>query len=153
MNNQKELLREMLIQNMITNSYTLDRITNENKRYRLNIETASIGFILRHIGETMNLFGYFFGIPSDIQNTTMGQQDSGKDYEIETSKAYIDLGYKMLENLIANSKEEDWFLTVDTPFFGTVSRMRLFSHILFHNAHHTGQISLALTKGQLITTD
>ncbi|MFN3850625.1 MAG: DinB family protein [Spirosomataceae bacterium] len=148
MNNQKELLQEMLVQNMTTNSYALDKVTDENKAYKLNTETASIGFIYRHIGETMNLFGYFLGVPSNIQNTTMGQQDTGQDFEIETSKLYIDMGYKMLENLIKNSKDEDWFLTTDTPFFGTVSRMRLFSHILFHNSHHAGQISLTLSKGR-----
>lgn len=148
MNSQKELLREMLLQNKITNSYALDRVTSENKGYKLNTETASIGFIYRHIGETMNLFGYFLGIPSDIQNTTIGQQDTGQEFDIETSKSYIDAGYKMLENLINNSKDEDWFLTTDTPFFGTVSRMRLFSHILFHNSHHAGQISLTLSRGQ-----
>jgi uncharacterized damage-inducible protein DinB len=153
MNTQKELLREMLVQNKITNSYALDSITNENKRYKLNGEAASVGFIYRHIGETMNLFGYFLGIPSDIQNTTMGQQDTGNDYAIETSKLYIDSGYKMLENVIENSTDEDWLLTIDTPFFGTVSRMRLFSHVLFHNAHHAGQISLTLSKGKLFTTD
>lgn len=148
MNSQKELLREMLLQNKITNSYALDKVTSENKGYKLNTETASIGFIYRHIGETMNLFGYFLGIPSDIQNTTIGQQDTGQEFDIETSKSYIDAGYKMLENLINNSKDEDWFLTTDTPFFGTVSRMRLFSHILFHNSHHAGQISLTLSRGQ-----
>jgi uncharacterized damage-inducible protein DinB len=153
MNNQKELLQEMLVQNMITNSYALDRVTNENKRYRLNSETASVGFIYRHIGETMNLFGYFLGVPSDIQNTTMGQQDTGQDFEIETSKLYIDMGYKMLENLIKNSKEGDWCLTTETPFFGTVSRMRLFSHVLFHNSHHAGQISLTLSRGRAFTTE
>ncbi len=143
----------MLVQNMTTNSYALDRVTNQNKKYKLNVETASIGFIYRHIGETMNLFGYFLGIPSDIQNTTMGQQDTGQDFEIETSKLYIDIGYKMLENLIENSKDEDWLLTTDTPFFGTVSRMRLFSHILFHNSHHAGQVSLTLSKGEVFTTE
>jgi uncharacterized damage-inducible protein DinB len=150
MNSQKELLREMLFQNMITNSYAVHRVTNENKRYKLNAETASIGFIHRHIGETMNLFGYFLGVPSDIQNTTMGQQDTGQDFEIETSKLYIDRGYKMLEDLINTSKDEDWFLTIDTPFFGTVSRMRLFSHILFHSSHHAGQISLTLSRGSFL---
>lgn len=153
MNNQRELLQEMLVQNMTTNSYALDKVTDANKAYKLNTETASIGFIYRHIGETMNLFGYFLGVPSDIQNTTMGQQDTGQDFEIETSKLYIDMGYKMLENLIKNSKDEDWFLTTDTPFFGTVSRMRLFSHILFHNSHHAGQISLTLSKGRAFTTE
>jgi uncharacterized damage-inducible protein DinB len=153
MNNQKELLREMLFQNKITNSYALDSVTNENKGDKLNTETASIGFIYRHIGETMNLLGYFLGVPSNIQNTTMGQQDLGQDYDIETSKLYIEMGYKMLENLIETSKDEDWFLTTDTPFFGTVSRMRLFSHILFHNSHHAGQISLTLSKGKAFTTE
>lgn len=153
MNNQKELLQEMLVQNMISNSYALDSVTNKNKNYRLNSETASVGFIYRHIGETMNLLGYFLGVPSDIQNTTMGQQDTGQDYEIETSKLYIDTGYKMLENLINTSKDEDWSLTTDTPFFGTISRMRLFSHILFHNSHHAGQISLTLSRGRVFTTE
>jgi uncharacterized damage-inducible protein DinB len=153
MNSQKELLREMLVQNMTTNSYAFDRVTNENKSYKLNVDTASVGFIYRHIGETMNLFGYFLGIQSDIQNTTMGQQDTGQDFEIETSKLYIDRGYKMLEDLIKTSKDEDWLLTTDTPFFGTVSRMRLFSHILFHNSHHAGQISLTLSKGQVFMTE
>ena len=101
----------------------------------------------------MNLFGYFLGVPSNIENTTMGQQDIGQDYEIETSKLYIDTGYKMLENLIETSKDEDWSLTTDTPFFGTVSRMRLFSHILFHNSHHAGQISLTLSRGRALSTE
>lgn len=153
MNTQKELLRELLFQNIVTSSYALDRVTHENKGYKLNAETASIGFIYRHIGETMNLLGYFLGVPSDIQNTTMGQQDTGQGFEIETSKLYIDMGYKMLENLIDTSKDEDWSLTTDTPFFGTVSRMRLFSHILFHNSHHIGQISLTLSKGRVFTTE
>ncbi|MFM7850558.1 MAG: DinB family protein, partial [Flammeovirgaceae bacterium] len=91
--------------------------------------------------------------PSNIQNTTMGQQDIGQEYEIETSKLYIDIGYKMLKNLIETSKDEDWALTTDTPFFGTVSRMRLFSHILFHNAHHAGQISLTLSRGRASSTE
>ena len=153
MNNQKELLREMLVQNMTTNSYAFDKVDNENKRYKMNVDTASAGFIYRHIGETMNLFGYFLGITSDIQNTTMGQRDTGQAFEIETSKLYIERGYKMLENLIKTSKDDDWLLTTDTPFFGTISRMRLFSHILFHNSHHAGQISLTLSKGQVFTTE
>lgn len=49
MRSQKELLQEMLVQNMMTNSYALDNVTNENKSYRLNAETASVGFIYRHI--------------------------------------------------------------------------------------------------------
>jgi uncharacterized damage-inducible protein DinB len=55
-------------------------------------------------------------------------------------------GYKMLKDLVERSSEENWLKPVDTPFFGTVSRIRLFSHILFHNSHHAGQISMTLAK-------
>lgn len=150
MSSPKDLLREMLVQNMATNSYAFDGINDQNKSYKLNIDTSSVGFIYRHIGETMNLFGYFLGVPSEIENTTMGQEDVGQDFEIETSKEYIERGYLMLENLIKTSKDEEWLLTTDTPFFGTISRMRLFSHILFHNSHHAGQISLTLSKGRAL---
>jgi uncharacterized damage-inducible protein DinB len=53
----------------------------------------------------------------------------------------------MLQDLAENSPEEDWLKPVDTPFFGTVSRARLFAHVLFHNSHHAGQISMTLAKG------
>jgi uncharacterized damage-inducible protein DinB len=147
-NMQKKLLQEMIAQNRITCSYALNRISNLNKSYRLTAGTASIGFIYRHIGELMNIFGQFFGVPTDIQNTTMGQIDTGQEFDIETSKFYIEKGYEMLVYLVNNSKDEEWLTTIETPFFGTITRMRLFSHVLFHNSHHTGQISLTLSKGQ-----
>jgi uncharacterized damage-inducible protein DinB len=53
----------------------------------------------------------------------------------------------MLENLVNTTPEEEWGAMIETPFFGSVSKMRLFSHILFHNAHHAGQISLTISKG------
>jgi len=36
------------------------------------------------------------------------------------------------------NSDEDWLKPVDTPFFGTVTRIRMFVHILFHNSHHAG---------------
>jgi uncharacterized damage-inducible protein DinB len=148
---QTELLNEIIVQNRLTSSYSLDKITNDNKEYRLNADAASVRFIYRHIGELMNIFGHFFGVPTGINNTTMGQSDTGQGDDIETSKQYIEKGYAMLEKLVNDTKEEDWLLAIDTPFFGTVSRIRLFSHILFHTSHHAGQISLTLSKGQLFS--
>ena len=69
---QKEVLLKILKQNQFTNQFSLDRVTEENASLRLNAKTASIGFIFRHIGETMNLFSQFFGVPTDVKNTTMG---------------------------------------------------------------------------------
>ena len=138
----------MIDQNKYTCAYSFDQVSEENKHFRLNSETASIGFIYRHIGEIMNMYGHFFGIETDIRNTTMGQQDTGTDYDLETSKSYIERGYKMLGDLTDKFSEEEWLETIDTPFFGSVSRIRLFSHVLYHNSHHAGQISLTLKRGR-----
>lgn len=147
MNSHLPLLLDMLEQNKLTCSFAFGQITQENATLRLNPNTASIEFIYRHIGETMNLFGYFFGITPTTENTTMGKSDEGIRYDISESKALIDSGFEMLKDLVKTTPDEEWGAMIETPFFGSVSKMRLFSHILFHNAHHAGQISLTLSRG------
>ena len=144
---QKDVLLEVVKQNQFTSHFSFDRVTEENANLRLNDKTASIGFIYRHIGETINLFGQFFGIPTDVKNTTIGQIDTGEHYDVSYSRELIERGYQMLRDLVETSTEEDWLKPVDTPFFGTVSKARLFAHVLFHNSHHAGQISMTLSKG------
>ena len=144
---QKEVLFEILKQNQFTSHFSFDRVAEENAALRLNDTTASIGFIYRHIGETINLFAQFFGIATDVKNTTIGQTDKGQHYDINYSRELIERGYQTLKYLIENSSDEDWLKPVETPFFGTVSRIRLFAHVLFHNSHHAGQISMTLAKG------
>lgn len=144
---QKEILLEMVKQNQFTSHFSFDRVTEENATLRLNDKTASIGFIFRHIGETINLFGQFLGMPTDVKNTTIGQTDKGEHYDVNHSRELIERGYQMLKDLIENNPDEDWLKPVETPFFGTVSRVRLFAHILYHNSHHAGQISMTLAKG------
>ena len=144
----KQLLSEMLKQNQLTSSFSLGRVSEENASLRLNENTASIGFIYRHIGETINLFGQFLGMPTDVSNTTIGQIDTGQHYDVGYSKDLIERGFQALKHLVENSSEEDWLTPVETPFFGTVSRIRLFSHALFHTSNHAGQISLTLAKGK-----
>jgi uncharacterized damage-inducible protein DinB len=145
---QKDILLEMVKQNQFTSRFSFDKVTEENASLRLNDKTASIGFIYRHIGETINLFGQFLGIPTDVKNTTIGQIDKGEHYDIGQSRELIDRGYKMLQGVVENSSEESWLEPVDTPFFGSVSRVRLFGHVLFHNSHHAGQISMTLANGR-----
>jgi hypothetical protein len=144
---QKAVLLEIVKQNEFTSHFSFDRVSEENASLRLNDKTASVGFIFRHIGETINLFGQFFGIPTDVKNTTMGQTDKGDLYNVNHSRKLIEQGFKTLRHLVETTPDEDWLKPVETPFFGTVSRIRLFAHILFHNSHHAGQISQTLSKG------
>ena len=145
---QKEILLEILKQNQFTSHFSLDQVTSENASLRLNDTTASIGFIYRHIGETMNLFGALLGSPTDVKNTTIGQTDNGQGADVEYSRQLIARGYGVLKDLVENSTDEDWLKPVDTPFFGRVTRIRLYVHALFHTSNHAGQISLTLARGR-----
>jgi uncharacterized damage-inducible protein DinB len=148
---EKEFLRNILEQNKMTSSYSFNRISNENAGLRLNKQAASIGFIFRHIGETMNLFTTFLGLTTDVENTTMGRTDTGQGKNVEESRQLVNKGYNLLDQIIETTRKEDWLGIIDTPFFGQVTRVRLFSHILFHTSHHAGQISLTLSKGSIVS--
>ena len=50
---QRTLFLEMIVQNSTTSCYSFNNITDENKKYRLDADTASIGFTYRHIGKEM----------------------------------------------------------------------------------------------------
>ena len=143
----KEIFKDLLAQNILSCSFSLNMIDKENISKKLNEKTSSVGFIYRHIGESMLLFGYFFGTPSEIQNTTMGQQDEGQGKDFEESKKLIEKGYKMLEEIIESTSNHGWSDIIETPFFGAVSKAKLFAHILYHNSYHSGQIALAIKKG------
>lgn len=144
---QKELLKNMVIQNQITSSYSFNRITEENTRLRLTKTAASVGFIYRHIGECINLFCQFFGVQTEIKNTTIGKTDEGQGKNIIESHTLIEEGFVKLYQLIETQPDDYWLGDIDTPFFGTVARVRLFAHILYHNSHHAGQISMTLARG------
>jgi hypothetical protein len=57
-------------------------------------------------------------------------------------------GFRMLKNYIETTPNEAWMELIETPFFGTVPWVRMFSHILFHNYCHIGQLGLTLAKGE-----
>ena len=145
---QKEILLQLLAQNRKDCSHFCKNINAENIDFRLTDQTASVGFIYRHIGETANLIGQFFGYETTVEGTTIGQKDTGKQYDFETSRMYFENGYNTLEKLVADTEDKEWLEEIETPWFGKISRIRLLSVLLFHNSHHCGQISSALMKGK-----
>ena len=141
------LIHPMLDQSRMSNGFALEGITEEKVGLRLNPNANSVGFIYRHIGETLHLFTTFYGLPTEVENTTMGLQDVGQGEDITLSKTLIESGMKKLYDLAMSKDDEYWLEEIDTPFFGKVSRFRLLCHILYHNSHHSGQISLTLSRG------
>ncbi|WP_219225447.1 DinB family protein [Pedobacter antarcticus] len=145
---QKEILLQILEQNRMDCSHFCKNINAENIDLRLTEQTASVGFIYRHIGETINLIGEFFGYETNVEGTTMGQKDTGVQYDLEISRAYFENGYNTLKTLVVNTTDKEWLEEIDTAWFGKISRIKLFSILLFHNSHHCGQISLKVLKGK-----
>lgn len=145
---QKEILLQMVEQSRMDCFRTLNDINAENADFRLTEQTASVGFIYRHIGEATNLMAQFFGYETDVEGTTMGQSDTGKDYDLETSRMLVEQGYTTLEKLVNETSNNEWLEEIDTSWFGKLPRINLFGITLYHNSHHCGQIASAIVKGQ-----
>ncbi len=141
-----DLIRLLIDQNKYTSSYFFQKINPENLDWRLSPEAASVGFIYRHIGEIQLLLGTFLGERTEVANTTMGFEDTGQGSDLEASHRLVDTGYAMLYDLAQKHGPDWWLEKIETPFFGEVERMRMLGHILNHNAHHTGQISLIVSR-------
>ncbi|RYE31501.1 MAG: hypothetical protein EOP48_31445 [Sphingobacteriales bacterium] len=72
----------------------------------------------------------------------------GAQYDLEASGAYFKNGYNTLKKLVVNTADKEWLEEIDTTWFGKISRIKLFSILLFHNSHHCGQISSTILKGK-----
>ncbi len=149
---QKEILLDMLEQNRVRFWATFNKITPENAELRLNDRVASVGFIYRHVAETMQRLTSILGVPIKVENTTMGYVDSGQGRDLPASRLLAEQGFAILKEYVDDTPDAAWLDPVDTPFFGTVSRARFFAHILFHNSYHLGQAALTLAKGTLAVT-
>lgn len=145
---QKEILLQVVEQNRKDCFRILKDINTDNADFRLTEQTASVGFIYRHIGEATNLIAQFFGYETGVEGTTMGQTDTGKDYDLEKSRILFDEGYTTLEKLVNETSDNEWLEKIDTSWFGEVPRINLLAITLSHNSHHCGQIASAIVKGK-----
>lgn len=147
---QKEIFIQLLEQSKMDCSGIFKDINLSNSNFRVSEKTASVGFIYRHIGESTNLLAQFFGYKTDVEGTTMGQIDLGKEYDLKTSQMLFEQAYDSLEKLVTDTTDKEWLEEIETTWFGKISRIKLFSLTLFHNSHHCGQIASAVVKGQIL---
>ena len=145
---EKEILLEMLGVSRYNCEAAFREMDSENADFRLVEKTATAGFLCRHIAETTNTLGQHLGFETDVEDTTLGKEDTGQRYSPEESRRLLEQAYDKLEGLVKNNTGQFWMETVDASFFGAVTRMKLLSIILLHNAHHCGQAASALIKGR-----
>lgn len=144
----RDILLALLDQYILSNSFALNQLKPENGSLKLNDQSASAGFMLRHMAETTDLFGFFPGLPPRFGNTTMGASDTGQGREVEESHEMLRLSLEKLREYLLTASDGELQQDIDTPFFGTVSRLRLIGHVLFHNSYHSGQIGLTLRRAE-----
>jgi hypothetical protein len=49
--------------------------------------------------------------------------------KLDKIKKLLDKGFNLLEAIIENTTANGWSEVIETPFFGSVSKARLFAHI------------------------
>jgi hypothetical protein len=144
-----EILLAILEQNRTECFWFCKDINDTNSRFRLNAQTASVGFVYRHLGEVMNLATEFYGKQTAVVGSTIGKIDSGERYDVAISRQHIESGYNALGQIVRETSGHDWLTEIETSWFGKISKIKLLSTLLFHNSHHCGQISATLKKGKL----
>jgi DinB superfamily len=131
----------------------LSRLTPENSLNRINPQTGTAGFYMRHIAEAQILLCKMFfdtatSLPYGAPFTLRVPNDDGRLYDVAETQQLMQIGYDTLQQAIANTPEAAWN-TAKTTIFGELTLLQGFSRILNHNAHHCGQIELALKKGSI----
>ncbi|AUD06544.1 DinB family protein [Spirosoma pollinicola] len=143
-----ELLTQLWQFNQASASGPVNKLTPDNYRNRLTLETASAGFIALHTAEVMHrfalmLFGREVAIPLQAVG---GVSDDGKPLDLALVRQLFDDSFAMITAHIQQTTDEQWAGIVPSPF-GDVSRMQLLTFLMHHNSYHAGQLAQAIKKG------
>ena len=129
--------------------HLLPVITENDLSKRLNPESNSIGFLLKHIAEVEQLFAKnVFGLEIKVTANTIGKtKDSGRYINLSELLESLSAAEKVLTMALQSQKEEDWESNVTTAEFGTITKAEALARIISHTAYHSGQIALILKYG------
>ena len=129
--------------------HLLPVITENDLPKRLDPESNSIGFLLKHIAEVEQLFAKnVFGLEIKVTANTIGKtKDSGRYINLSELLESLSAAEKVLTMALQSQKEEDWESNVTTAEFGTITKAEALARIISHTAYHSGQIALILKYG------
>ncbi|MDZ7692308.1 MAG: DinB family protein [Balneolaceae bacterium] len=127
----------------------LDAIQEADLPKRINSESNSVGWLLRHIAEVELLFSKnVFGRELDVKAQTIGSlaKDRGQFTDLESLMELIERAGNELKAAI--EKVDNWQEEVTTAEFGTVTKAEALARIMTHTAYHAGQVALAKKYGR-----
>jgi uncharacterized damage-inducible protein DinB len=132
--------------NRLTNQ--IESIEEADLLKRLHPDSASAGWLLRHIAEVELLFAKnVFGREITVKAQTIGPIGKDRD-QFNKLKPLLDMieeAEKELGQAIGNIG--NWDEDVSTAEFGTVTKAEALGRILTHTAYHAGQLALILKYG------
>ncbi len=127
----------------------VDGIQQVDLLKRLDSESNSVGWLLRHIAEVGLLFSKnVFGCELEVKAQTIGSlaKDRGQFTELKSLTELIKRAGIELEAAI--KEVNDWNEEVTTDEFGTGTKAEALSRIMTHTAYHAGQTALAKKYGK-----
>lgn len=131
----------------------LAQLTDDNRHKRLSPESASAGFMLQHLAESIfPILHHTLGAPMPeglVLRTTRGTKDEGQAGDPAYIQALIEMAYNHAEQALATLTDAQLDETVETKFWGTLTRAEVFGLIMYHNAYHIGQAMLAIKRGRV----
>ncbi|MCC5915119.1 MAG: DinB family protein [Balneolaceae bacterium] len=132
------------------------RLTNQLKSIeetdllkRLHPDSASAGWLLRHIAEVELLFvKNVFGREIAVKAQTIGPigKDRGQFNDLKPLLDLIERAGDELEKAIHSI--DNWDHEVTTAEFGTITNAEAVGRISSHTAYHAGQLALAVKYGK-----
>jgi hypothetical protein len=145
------LLSQLLEVNAVKINGLLSKLNAENSLNRINAQTATAGFYMRHIAEAQIMLSFNFfetnkGLPYSKPLTLGVSSDEGQLFDVTETAQLMAQGTETLKEVIQHGNDEYWNTEIETKFFGKITRINGLGRILNHNAHHCGQIELCLKK-------
>lgn len=146
------LLKTLFAQNRQMARRAVAQLTDDNRHRRLTADSASAGYLLQHLAESMYpilLHSLGTPMPEGLNLRTLrGTQDEGQAGDAAYISALIEEAYAHTEESLNAQTDAQLAETVETKLWGTLARAEAFGLIMYHNAYHIGQAMLAIKRGQ-----
>lgn len=131
-------------------SNQLSQLNEADLKKKIATNSNSIGFLIRHIGDTELLFtkNVFGDTHVSVRaKTIIDQKDSGEWNNLNELLLYVENSYEVLKAIISQQSEVNWGETIVTKEFGSKTKAEALGRIISHTSYHAGQLALIKKYG------